>query len=119
MDYIPRQLERQVTLAAGAFGAVVLTGPRRCGKTFLFLGGIDDRLPHDWAIRWDVLTLMFKAEVVPALLPTTEVTLPRIHLGIGGDAALAHVRIRAFAARSRRFGRASGAEGHNQDQCSR
>jgi len=35
MDYIRREIESQIELAADSFGAVVLTGPRRCGKTFL------------------------------------------------------------------------------------
>jgi len=35
MRYIPRELEKQVTRAAGGFPAVVLTGPRRAGKTSL------------------------------------------------------------------------------------
>ena len=33
--YVPRELEEQVRRAARAFPAVVLTGPRRAGKTFL------------------------------------------------------------------------------------
>lgn len=35
MRYIPRELEKQVSLAARRFPAVVLTGPRRAGKTLL------------------------------------------------------------------------------------
>ena len=35
MRYLPRELERQITAAAKNFPAVVLTGPRRSGKTFL------------------------------------------------------------------------------------
>ena len=35
MRYLPRELERAVTLAARNFPAVVLTGPRRAGKTML------------------------------------------------------------------------------------
>ena len=35
MRYLPRELERQITAAAKSFPAVVLTGPRRSGKTFL------------------------------------------------------------------------------------
>ena len=35
MRYLPRELERQVTAAARSFPTVVLTGPRRSGKTFL------------------------------------------------------------------------------------
>jgi predicted AAA+ superfamily ATPase len=35
MRYIGRQLEPQVAAAAKSFAAVVLTGPRRSGKTFL------------------------------------------------------------------------------------
>jgi len=35
MRYIGRELERQVAAAAKSFPAVVLTGPRRSGKTFL------------------------------------------------------------------------------------
>jgi uncharacterized protein len=35
MKTVPRILEKQVTKAARAFGAVVLTGPRRSGKTWL------------------------------------------------------------------------------------
>src|SRR5690242_2260045 len=35
MRYITRELEKQVTRAARAFPAVVLTGPRRAGKTSL------------------------------------------------------------------------------------
>lgn len=35
MKYIPRELEKQVSLAARRFPAVVLTGPRRAGKTLL------------------------------------------------------------------------------------
>ena len=35
MPYIPRNLENHVAKAARAFGAVVLTGPRRSGKTSL------------------------------------------------------------------------------------
>lgn len=35
MRYLPRELERQVTAAAKSFPVVVLTGPRRSGKTFL------------------------------------------------------------------------------------
>jgi hypothetical protein len=35
MRYLPRELERQVTAAANSFPTVVLTGPRRSGKTFL------------------------------------------------------------------------------------
>jgi predicted AAA+ superfamily ATPase len=35
MRYIPRELESQVLAASRSFPAVVLTGPRRAGKTFL------------------------------------------------------------------------------------
>jgi predicted AAA+ superfamily ATPase len=35
MRYIPRELEKQVSRAAKSFPAVVLTGPRRAGKTWL------------------------------------------------------------------------------------
>jgi predicted AAA+ superfamily ATPase len=35
MRHVPRQLERQVLKAVKAFPAVVLTGPRRAGKTWL------------------------------------------------------------------------------------
>jgi uncharacterized protein len=35
MRYLPRELERQITAAAKNFPTVVLTGPRRSGKTFL------------------------------------------------------------------------------------
>lgn len=35
MRYLPRELEAQVTAAASGFAAVVLTGPRRAGKTSL------------------------------------------------------------------------------------
>lgn len=35
MPYVPRSLEAQIRRAARAFPAVVLTGPRRAGKTFL------------------------------------------------------------------------------------
>jgi len=35
MRYVHRELETQVLKAAGAFPAVVLTGPRRAGKTWL------------------------------------------------------------------------------------
>jgi len=35
MNYLPRELERQVAGAARRFPAVVLTGPRRAGKTML------------------------------------------------------------------------------------
>ena len=35
MRHIPRELERQVLKAARSFPAVVLTGPRRAGKTWL------------------------------------------------------------------------------------
>ena len=35
MRYIPRALERQVAQAVHQFPAVVLTGPRRAGKTVL------------------------------------------------------------------------------------
>jgi uncharacterized protein len=35
MRYIPREMELQVRKAAKAFPAVVLTGPRRAGKTYL------------------------------------------------------------------------------------
>ncbi len=35
MKYIPRELEKQVSLAARSLPAVVLTGPRRAGKTLL------------------------------------------------------------------------------------
>lgn len=35
MKYVPRELEKQVVRAARAFPAVVLTGPRRAGKTML------------------------------------------------------------------------------------
>jgi predicted AAA+ superfamily ATPase len=35
MRYLPRELHRALTLAAGSFPAVVLTGPRRAGKTWL------------------------------------------------------------------------------------
>lgn len=35
MRYIPREIERSVVLAARNFPAVVLTGPRRAGKTWL------------------------------------------------------------------------------------
>ena len=35
MRYLARELERQITAAAKSFPAVVLTGPRRSGKTFL------------------------------------------------------------------------------------
>lgn len=33
MKYIPRELEKQISLAARRFPAVVLTGPHRAGKT--------------------------------------------------------------------------------------
>jgi len=35
MRYVHRELETQVLQAAGSFPAVVLTGPRRAGKTWL------------------------------------------------------------------------------------
>ncbi len=35
MRYVPRELERQVLKAVNGFPAVVLTGPRRAGKTWL------------------------------------------------------------------------------------
>ena len=35
MRYLPRELERQITMAARSFPTVVVTGPRRSGKTFL------------------------------------------------------------------------------------
>lgn len=35
MNPVPRSLERQIKRASRAFGAVVLTGPRRSGKTWL------------------------------------------------------------------------------------
>src|SRR5688572_25145405 len=35
MRYVPRELEKQVSQALRAFPAVVLTGPRRAGKTWL------------------------------------------------------------------------------------
>jgi hypothetical protein len=35
MRVIPRHLETQLHKAAAAFGAIIVTGPRRCGKTFL------------------------------------------------------------------------------------
>ncbi len=35
MRYVPREMESQVARAARAFPAVVLTGPRRAGKTWL------------------------------------------------------------------------------------
>jgi uncharacterized protein len=35
MRYLPRELERQIMAAARSFPTVVLTGPRRSGKTFL------------------------------------------------------------------------------------
>ena len=35
MKYLPRELEVQVARAARGFPAVVLTGPRRAGKTML------------------------------------------------------------------------------------
>ena len=35
MRYLRRELETQVLRAAGSFPAVVLTGPRRAGKTWL------------------------------------------------------------------------------------
>ena len=35
MRYLHRQLEQAATLAARSFPAVVLTGPRRAGKTWL------------------------------------------------------------------------------------
>jgi len=35
MKYVPRELEPQVTRAAKNFPAVILTGPRRSGKTSL------------------------------------------------------------------------------------
>jgi hypothetical protein len=35
MRYVHRELEKQVTAAARSFASVVLTGPRRSGKTFL------------------------------------------------------------------------------------
>ena len=35
MRYLPRELEQQVTRAAKSFPAVVVTGPRRAGKTWL------------------------------------------------------------------------------------
>jgi uncharacterized protein len=50
MEYIPRELETQVRLAAANFPALVLTGPRRGGKTFLLqhsFPGADYRLLED------------------------------------------------------------------------
>lgn len=35
MKYIPRELEKSLTRAARGFPAIVLTGPRRAGKTFV------------------------------------------------------------------------------------
>ena len=35
MNYVHRELEKQVVQAARHFPAVVLTGPRRAGKTML------------------------------------------------------------------------------------
>ena len=35
MNYIHRELEKQAVQAVRAFPAVVLTGPRRAGKTFM------------------------------------------------------------------------------------
>lgn len=35
MHYIARQIEQQVLRASRGFPAIILTGPRRCGKTFL------------------------------------------------------------------------------------
>lgn len=35
MRYIHRECERELLRAARGYGAVILTGPRRCGKTFL------------------------------------------------------------------------------------
>jgi uncharacterized protein len=32
---IPREIAQQITVAARAFGAIVVTGPRRSGKTWL------------------------------------------------------------------------------------
>jgi len=42
MRYVPRELEAQVAAAARSFPAIVLTGPRRAGKTFL----LRHRFPH-------------------------------------------------------------------------
>jgi predicted AAA+ superfamily ATPase len=50
MEYIHRELELQVKSAAQAFSAVVLTGPRRSGKTYLLqhlLPNADYRLLED------------------------------------------------------------------------
>src|SRR5258708_7923366 len=38
MRYVPRKLEKVVVEAAGSFASVVLTGPRRAGKTILWRG---------------------------------------------------------------------------------
>ena len=35
MKYVPRELEGQIRKAVNAFPAMVLTGPRRAGKTWL------------------------------------------------------------------------------------
>ena len=35
MRILPRELEKEIRKAARSFGAVILTGPRRSGKTFL------------------------------------------------------------------------------------
>jgi predicted AAA+ superfamily ATPase len=42
MRYVRRELEAQVAAAARSFPAIVLTGPRRAGKTFL----LRHRFPH-------------------------------------------------------------------------